>query len=411
MDRFKVYHDPNPHLPVLLGYKGKCIPYTPNLIPSQIPFYRKMKLPNPEEFNFKECEVAGDKCWLITPKEIGCKWTDDVARFRSVIITQGDHVVVSQGFGKFTNYGERPDFEPWDDSWSFEARHKLDGSLLIVSAYKGHLVARTRGTVDARNLPNGHEIDFLIKKYPRTFDNDLLRSECCTLLFEWTTPTNVIVLREHDEPTLTLLGIVECDTLACEEVGRNGVYYWTEEWCDKKGEEWGVPRPQKYEYNTLAECLADVVAWQGKEGVVIRKGQIRRKIKSDLYCEAHKVATGFTTIGHVIDLFMASPRFAKYSDFYSYVEKVIDFEVAEKIKDHMLTICVGWSKVLSKLESVKSIVNTVRSGFTRREQAQDFQQHYPANDWRLPIAFKILDNKTIPDKLLETALVAEIVNS
>jgi hypothetical protein len=185
-----------------------------------------MKLPDPEQFNFKECQVAGEDCWLITPKEMGCKWTDDIARFRSVIITQKDHVTVSQGFGKFTNYGERPEFEPWDDSWEFEARHKLDGSLLIVSKFKGELVVRTRGTVDARSLPNGHEIDFLIKKYPKAFDNAFINSEKNTLLFEWTTPSNIIVLREHDEPTLTLLGIVQYDCPAVDNIGKFGIYYW-----------------------------------------------------------------------------------------------------------------------------------------------------------------------------------------
>jgi hypothetical protein len=360
-----------------------------------------MKLPDPEQFNFKECQVAGEACWLITPKEIGCKWVDEVARFRSVIITQKDHTTVSQGFGKFTNYGERPEFEPWDDTWEFEARHKLDGSLLIVSRFKGELVVRTRGTVDARNLQNGHEIDLLIAKYPKVFDNWFLRQENITILLEWTTPSNIIVLREHDEPTLTLLGVVEYF-----DKDPSGICYWCEETCDNMAERWEVPRPKAYHYNSLAECLADVVAWEGKEGVVIRKGQIRRKIKSDLYCEAHKIATGLTTINHVIDLFLASPRFTKYSEFYHYVETLIDFEVAEKIKDKMLVICVAYSKVVDKYEKVKNVVENVRHGFSRKEQALDFQQHY--DDWRLPLAFALLDNREIPARVIETAILAEI---
>lgn len=370
-----------------------------------------MKLPSTDEFNFKECEVAGDKCWLITPREIGCKWTDEVARFRSVIITQDTHQTVSQGFGKFTNYGERPDFEPWDDSWEFEARHKLDGSLLIVSYYKGQLVARTRGTVDARNLQNGHEIDLLIKKYPEAFDNELLRTETYTFLFEWTTPSNIIVLREHDEPTLTLLGIVDYgENVENEEPdARNGIYYLSEAECDDIAKVLDVPRPEAYHYASLAECLADVVAWQGKEGVVMRKGQIRRKVKGDAYCELHKISTGLVTIKNVVELFMATPRFTKYSEFYHYVETTKDFEVAEKIKDHMLAICVAYCKVLDKFEKMKNVVNHVRTGFTRREQAQEFQLHWAANDWRLPAAFQHLDNKPFDDRLIERGILEEIV--
>lgn len=369
-----------------------------------------MNLPDPEQFNFKECEVAGDACWLITPKEIGCKWTDEVARFRSVIITQKDHVTVSQGFGKFTNYGERPEFEPWDDSWDFEARHKLDGSLLIVSHYKGQVIARTRGTVDARNLQNGHEIDILMKKYPEAFDNVLLKTERFTFLFEWTTPSNIIVLREHDELTLTLLGIVEYDDNMAHKDVRNGIYYWSETSCDEFAHQFNLPRPVAYHYDTLADCLLDVVAWQGKEGVVIRKGQIRRKIKGDAYCELHKISTGLVTVKNVVELFMATPKFTKYSEFYHYVETTKDYEVAEKIKDHMLNICVAYCKVLDKIEKVKSLVDQVRNGFNRREQAQQFMLHWTTNDWRLPVAFHVLDNKPILDKFIERAIFEEIIN-
>lgn len=121
-----------------------------------------MNLPDREQFNFKEVEISGDACWLITPKDMATKWDNENFRFRSCLVRQEDNLVISQGFGKFTNYGERPDFQPWDDTQKFEARHKLDGSLLIVSKYKGELIIRTRGTVDARQLANGHEIDFLM---------------------------------------------------------------------------------------------------------------------------------------------------------------------------------------------------------------------------------------------------------
>lgn len=86
-----------------------------------------MQLPLKEEFNFKDCTIAGDECWLITPNDMSTKWFDDNARFRSCIIRKSDHTVVSQGFSKFTNFHERPEFQPWDNSWKIEARHKLDG--------------------------------------------------------------------------------------------------------------------------------------------------------------------------------------------------------------------------------------------------------------------------------------------
>ena len=359
-----------------------------------------MKLPDPEQFNFKECVIAGDACWLITPKDMATAWDDENARFRSCIVRQSDNFVVSQGFGKFTNYGERPDFQPWDTSWTFEARHKLDGSLLIVSKYKGELIHRTRGTVDARQMANGHEIDLLIKKYPKAFDNQCLNSGY-SVLFEWTTPTNIIVLREHDEPTLTLVGIVFNDT--CQ--------YASQFVLDSFATHWGVERPKKYVYSSIQECLDDVAAWTGKEGVVLYSpdGQTFKKIKADAYCELHKVATGMRTLDNIIDLFVSSPKFAKYSEFYHYVETTLDYEVAEKIKDHILTITVAYTKVLIQIEHVKQVVNNVRSGFSRKEQALHFQDHWSGGDWRLPIAFNLLDGKEITDGAIKNAILSNCV--
>jgi hypothetical protein len=362
-----------------------------------------MKLQDPEQFNFKEVEIFGDACWLITPNNMSTKWTDENFRFRSCLVRQEDNLVISQGWGKFTNYGERPDFQPWDDNQKFEARHKLDGSLLIVSRYKGQWILRTRGTVDARQLNNGHEIDFLMKKYDKFFSSKFAdNGDDCSILFEWTTPNNIIVLREHDEPTLTLLGIVN----------HSDCSYWRQDWLDRIVSDTEVysqfNRPVKYEYNSIAECIADVKAWQGKEGVVIYDPtyQTMKKIKGDAYCELHKISTGLVTLENVLDLFLATPMFAKYSDFYHYVETTKDYEVAEKIKDQMLVICVAYSKILDRIEKVKNVVNQVRNGFTRKEQAYQFQIHW--SDWRLAVAFTLLDNRELTLKHYKTAILAEI---
>lgn len=361
-----------------------------------------MNLPDPEQFNFKECVIGGDECWLITPNDMGTAWTDDIARFRSCIVRKSDNFVVSQGFGKFVNFGERPEFQPWDDNWKFEARHKLDGSLLIVSRYKGEWILRTRGTVDARQLPNGYEIDLLMEKYSDFFHNqneiDSIEALNQTILFEWVTPSNIIVLRESNEPKLILLGIV------CNSDG----YYYPQPYVDAFAKGFSFDRPVKYEYNSVAECIADVKAWEGKEGVVIYSPdyQTMKKIKSDIYCELHKLATGMTNVKHVLDVFIVSPRFAKYSEFYEYIEKTIDYEVAEKCKDWIREICVAYSTYLDKLCKVKNFVDQIRDGFSRKEQALAFQDHW--TDWRLRAAFNILDGRELDDNLVRKAMEHEL---
>jgi hypothetical protein len=358
-----------------------------------------MKLPDTEQFKYKDCVIAGDECWLITPSDMSTKWFDDNARFRSCIVRKSDNFVVSQGFGKFTNFGERPDFQPWDNSWKIEARHKLDGSLLIVSKYKGELIIRTRGTVDARQLGNGHEIDLLIEKYPDVFDFGYVDTYRNTLLLEWTTPSNIIVLREHDEPTLTLVGVVDNET--CE--------YYDQKFLDTAAKIIGVNRPQKYEYNSIEECIFDVSAWAGKEGVVLYSpdSQTLKKIKADEYCELHKLATGIKGINQVLDVFMASPKFVEYNEFYKYIHDTLDFEIAEKCKDFIGEVTEAYGKVVHTITQMKIYVDSnVRFLDTRKEQAMQLQLKY--KEVYLAIAFKVLDNQDIEDKFIKKAMEREL---
>ncbi len=362
-----------------------------------------MELPDKEQFDFKECEIAGDKCWLITPKDMATKWDETNFRFRSCIVRQSDNFVVSQGFGKFVNFGERPEFQPWDNSWKFEARHKLDGSLLIVSKYKGELICRTRGTVDARQLPNGHEIDLLIANYDNypkasAFDVDYL-DRGYSLLYEWTTPSNIIVLREHSEPTITLVGAVRNDT--CE--------YVTQDELDQLAKLIDVGRPRQYVYNSIEECILDVQAWEGKEGVVLYSpdGQTLKKIKADAYCELHKMATGITNVNHVLDVFMTSPRFTNYGDFYTYIETTLDYEIAEKCKGYIKEVVDAYNEYLQRVEKIKLHVDKyVRCMDSRREKAVDITNSF--NGWESTYAFLYLDNREIDNKIEKYGVEARL---
>ena len=59
-----------------------------------------------EEFSFKETEIAGDLCVLITPL-ISIKFTDSNKIYRSSIWRVSDGFPVSLGFRKFMNFNER----------------------------------------------------------------------------------------------------------------------------------------------------------------------------------------------------------------------------------------------------------------------------------------------------------------
>jgi len=213
-----------------------------------------------DQFNYKDGIIAGEECVLITPKDMGVDWNDDNKHYRSVIIRKSDGRVLSRGFSKFVNWGEKPTFEPWNPDWMFEARHKLDGSLALLSKIDGQIIFRTRGCFDARIHDNGaEEVDSLIQKYPSLFNNCYIDSENYTILCEWVTPSRIIVVRESSEPELILLGIIQNKSSRLEPQYN----------CDIMAETWGVKRPKKFHYTSVQECLDDVKLWRDKEGIVL----------------------------------------------------------------------------------------------------------------------------------------------
>lgn len=365
-----------------------------------------LTLPNKDEFTYKECEIAGDKCWLITPNDIKVKWTPDNLMFRSIIVRQSDNFVVSCGFKKFFNWGEQPDLDPFPVKGSFSAIEKHDGSLLILSKYKGQLIHRTRGTVNAELLRNGHEIEFLKKKYPNVFswfDNE----DTCnySLLFEWETPTNVIVLRKTTEPQLTFLGSISHDYV--DPFGDAPAFSYCEDdyTYGLVSKQLGVPVPTEYQYNSIKECIEDVLTWKGKEGVVIRSynNQSLRKIKGEEYCRLHALMTGYTTLGHILGVFLATDKFTEYKDFYQYIEKSLDFEIAERNVEHIQKITSAYKIFLECSEKIKDTIEHNLTGLSRKDQAMEIQHRWTG--WKQSLAFCVLTGKTIEEKLLKQSLL------
>ena len=118
--------------------------------------------------------IAGEKCFLVCPKDFGVQWNKDNLIFRSSIWNeQGEPVSLS--FKKFFNWEEQKELVPFPSSTkNCSLIEKKDGSLLIISKYKNQIIHRTRGTFDASNLENGHEIEFLKQKYPKVFNSDFI---------------------------------------------------------------------------------------------------------------------------------------------------------------------------------------------------------------------------------------------
>jgi hypothetical protein len=355
----------------------------------------KLKLPDPTQFRYLDCVIGGDECWLINPDSIKCKWDEDNLKFRSIIIRKSDHKIISTGWKKFFNFFEKPDLDPFPNE-GFTARAKHDGSLLCLGIHNGEIIERTRGSVSVSSLPNGDEIEFLRQKYPKLWAAIQLNPNH-SILCEWETPNHVIVLRRVTEPTLTLIGVIDNNTLN----------YLPQDELDTLAESWGVERPKQYHFDTVEDCIKDVKLWENAEGVVLYSadGQHLRKIKASLYCQLHKILSGMKSIGNVLDVFMESPKFEKLEDFYNFMKTSLDWEVAEYCKESIEEICQAYRNVLDKIKKADNVIEGLR-GLTRKEQAIDIQRHY--SDWRKGYCFTRIDGKEMDDKMLRKAIEHEL---
>lgn len=336
-----------------------------------------------KDFDYKEGIVGGDVVYLVTPNHMGVKWTDENRHLRSCIIRKSDCKIISLGQRKFTNFGEQPDFEPWQSYFSFEALRKMDGSLLIISRHNGELIVRTRGTFSIKTLGNGQELDFLVKKYPKLFSICNSIYDDHSVLLEWTTPSNIIVLRESDEPTLTLLNIINHKSLE----------YKSQNEVDEYASKWNVARPTRYHYNSLQECIDDVTTWKDAEGVVLYHGQYLKKIKAAEYLRLHRCKSAISSMSNLIELFVESGS-ADEHDFYKYIELTLDHELAEIAKPDINRIGPALKLYTTQYQEVKDFIKTLEG--TRKEQALTIISRW--SDWRKSLAFTLLDNKTDDQK-------------
>lgn len=234
-----------------------------------------------EGFAVKEFKLAGESCWLIFPPHNGIEWNEDNLIYRSSIWNSAGYPV-SLSWKKFFNWDERCDLAPKPESLDdCELMDKIDGSTLIVSKYKGQLIMRTRGSTDMEMLDNGHEKAALIEKYDYFFEHLSEMENSRSIVFEWVTPTNRIVLDYGDEPELILTGVIE----------HSDYSYVSQEELDEMAETFGFKRPKLYQFTSLGGLMRAMKEMKGIEGVCVyfNGGQDIKKVKTDEYLMLHSV--------------------------------------------------------------------------------------------------------------------------
>ena len=337
------------------------------------------------QFMVHEHSLNGEIVYLIQPQHIGTKWTQDNKHMRSVVVNYAGEVI-SAGFPKFTNWGENPDHFPVPNSLKHcTVVEKLDGSLLIVSKYNGQYILRTRGTVDASTMANGHELEI--------FKNTILSKLAdnndtwdYSVLFEWLSPINKIVLNYGDEPSWRLIGFINHINYSLAQ----------QDMLDAMAKKYGFDRPPTYTFSSVQDLLKDVDQWRGKEGVVVysKNDQMLHKVKGAWYLALHHMKSELSNIEKVIDVWLEQSM-PDYQTFYSYIFTTFDYELAEQCRGMISRICDAKKEVDLIVSGMNDFVNNrLKTLPTRKLQAEQVISAY-GNTNRASFLFKLLDGKSL----------------
>ncbi len=327
--------------------------------------------------------LFGEQFTLVQPNHISAKWTKDNLWLRSTLFDANGNAV-SIGFPKFFNASESPHITPEPKSLeNTTIVDKLDGSLLILSAYKGNIIARTRGTSNAETLANGNEIELFKSKYPELFDF-VLKNEGYTILCEWVTPSNKIVIN-YPEPELYLIGmvnhlgptLVKQDKL--DEIARGVI---------------NIKRPNRYTFETLSQLKEAVKAFKGKEGVCLyyNGDQNILKIKGEEYLTLHRLKSELGSFERVVDYWFALGCLS-YQETEAKLNETFDYEVFNLCRGDISRICSGWKEVEKIISSMRDKADSLKN-LPRREAAAIILQAYGTTN-RAGFVFSLLDGKQL----------------
>jgi hypothetical protein len=299
-----------------------------------------------ENFSIKEKLIAGDKCFLINP--IGNPdWTQQNCILRSSIWNENGEPV-SLGFKKFTNWLENPKEFPVPESLdSCSIVTKMDGSLIVVSKYKNELIIRTRQTFDANIHENSQELSLLLDYLAPIFEaTKNLETWTSSLLFEWVSPTNKIIL-DYSEPDFIFIGAIEHEDYSL----------WQQKTLDSFAEDNNLKRPEYFSFGSINDLIDNVQKWQDKEGVVLysNNGQSLHKIKAAAYLLKHRFKSQ-ASLEHTLDLYCKF-GYPEYGDFRNLLIKEFDYECFLLVEGFILKILEAKRYADDQIEVFKKYID------------------------------------------------------
>ena len=356
---------------------------------------------NTESFHVNDVVVNGELMYLVIPKEMGCVWTQENKIFRSSVWSF-DGELISAGFFKFVNLGENPEVFPVPTSLkNATVMAKVDGSALIISKYKGEFIIRTRGTVDASKMEkNGHEIEIFKKEIlSKLSEHDTNDTWNYSLIFEWTSKLNKIVIDYGEVPQFFFIGAVNHEDYSL----------WTQKLLNEYAKLLSLVRPETYTFTTLTDLVENVNLWKGREGVVIyhKNDQEIHKCKAMDYLIKHRFKSN-ATLENTIELFFNFDM-PSYQEFETKLVEMFDWECFTMIQNFLSIICDGWKEVKEIENGLKKFVESVKSLPTRKDQALKIISSYGGEkNSRAGMVFTLLDGKPL-DKNQRMKLLYQVL--
>lgn len=211
-----------------------------------------------------------------------------VRECRSLVLEENSWEVVGRSFPRFYNLNE-PSQEnlPFDWSEPFTAQAKEDGSLMLLFQYRGRWMVTTRKSW-ADGIP-GESPGTWSELFHQVLPEETYlgpRSNInpnATYVFEYCSPWTQVV-HYHQEPKLFLLAAFFNQTGT--EVDSFHL--------DSLAEDWGVSRPQEYEFESREAIGPWLEGVSNKfptfEGLVLRdRDGNRLKVKSESYLRLHRL--------------------------------------------------------------------------------------------------------------------------
>ncbi|MBI3301083.1 MAG: hypothetical protein HYZ72_03255 [Deltaproteobacteria bacterium] len=359
---------------------------------------------DPEHFLIQEREGLR----LIVPKKSSALadsiWTPENIRYRSRVETLAGETV-SQGFKKFMNLRQGPEELRVDTADIIRAcltgdavaTVKIDGSLIVRSVYQGRVLLRTRGAFGYEHQENASEVETCTRRYPRLLDPTYLPEY--SLLLEWVSPTNVIILK-YAQPDLFLVGAIF----------HRDLRYLRLSDLQAIATDLGVPLVEFFRLDPdgWASLYKSLAADTEREGYVMRihGEQTLVKVKCAPYLAKHAFKYGMSA-GKLVDLWLQAGRPSEQG-FVESLSREFDEETIMWALPFITSLFRWVRAVQDQEESLRQEVERCRM-LSRKDFALQMQRQLPPRDFA--VAMLLWGGKRIGDQLMRQLLEDQIATS